>query len=1319
MKKFLSFLLAFVMMATTFVGVIPPLEVSAAAPDCDFDSVTKAYYGDEFEFEGEAQYDGSRIDIVHVDIHDANDGSQGVSYYRETGLRAKSFDYSDIDSFTVGDVIKRYDGTKRYDTSDASKLLITIYTKAEDGQTNTINHYVTLLELGSPEITSHDDGDEVELKDIKFQWSSVSGADDYEYELYDLTDDEYVDDDVLSQRYVTIDSSDLVAGHEYEFSVRAIRDAGAESDWESIEFSIKEQTIYPSISGFDISTDELTESGKITVSGTINGNGETIKTVQVNLFNEDGSKGGSIYRKDNVNAKTFNLSAVPAITMSTTAGSNNMKLEPGKTYKVVVFVTLANGKGFTSDPTEYFDVKVPEDKSAPLINPIKLSASKIPENSTLEISTAASDNVGLKSIQLFINNEKVKEWSAKGTYATISHAISGYSEGTYTVKVIAIDQNGNQNTVENTFTVEKKQGGEIYSVEMSTYEFTAGTTVTFTVTTSVDTEKIRLRNGLWAFPNAITNGTVKDGKKIWVFDQYVDTPGVNRVLSVETYSGGWTGNTKDVTFTVNPAEKLIPAFEITGFADNKLTWTTPNGVSPDKYVVNVGGPSTYSVEVTSNNVILDASVFALPGSYSITVTAQKAGYTSYTASTTVTFNCEHKNLKEVSSKITNKILFDDTYHTVTLQTTCECQDCGAQIVKIDPSLKVEHTHDTRLDESGWVCSCGYVNTGSYKSWTGYLQSDTNQPVYSNPKSFINANVIGTIFTDDVITVLGECGDAYYVRYNVTVGTNAQRAYTNGNTKSGYIPKEKVDSVKYDKGSVYDIYVDGKPVLSNFHNNNTLYSDLNALLSAIKGVNSVKQNGKYELSVSIAHPAHTDKTVSFFVSFDDSAATHSWSNITVQLEHNNNVEKELLIGSYIYLDRIFIETDKFMEYLDYSKKGKDYHSPANRINDALYENANDILELGNSFDVQFSQKGPEWFAALESGLHHIVTFDIGDICSDTDYANRATDEIVSSIEEMLMKGAFSPDQESPDKILFDSARLALSFNVVQDGMTYQAMQVALATHPMTNEQIKQCSATLSEVCAMAGWGISSLLDGYELYQMTQAEGIILDTMLTNLKDNLLVLQKLKKETLNNNPKMYTIYSLVEEKLLATNSAGIKRMISEFRYDSEIRNESVEVLIDVFVDLGVTIVGIASAPVGAAIGGIKIIDMFLQGEDFYQAQDGIYAISYSIGTVTDELNSALTKYYNDPTDSNATYLIQTSLILGDLKIKGLDYYIQYIDGDFRENLVFVYTGGPTVLSLLYYLTWYDDHLEQDEQIIQELNDDKTEISKRIETIRGYQN
>ena len=116
------------------------------------------------------------------------------------------------------------------------------------------------------------------------------------------------------------------------------------------------ETIYPSISGFGISTNELTENGKITVSGTISGNGENIKTVQVSIFNEDGSKGGSIYRKDNVNAKTFSLSNVPAITMSTTAGSTNMKLEAGKTYKVVVFVTLANGKGFTNNPTESFDV---------------------------------------------------------------------------------------------------------------------------------------------------------------------------------------------------------------------------------------------------------------------------------------------------------------------------------------------------------------------------------------------------------------------------------------------------------------------------------------------------------------------------------------------------------------------------------------------------------------------------------------------------------------------------------------------------------------------------------------------------------------------------------------------------------------------------------------------------------------------------------------------------------------------------------------------------------------------------------------------------
>ena len=87
-------------------------------------------------------------------------------------------------------------------------------------------------------------------------------------------------------------------------------------------------------------------------------------------------------------------------------------------------------------------------------------------------------------------------------------------------------------------------------MEMSSYNFKAGTTITFTVITSEDTEKIRLRSGNWIFPYEVTDSTSKDGKKIWVFDQYVETVGANRVLTVETYSNGWTGNLKDVTFTV-------------------------------------------------------------------------------------------------------------------------------------------------------------------------------------------------------------------------------------------------------------------------------------------------------------------------------------------------------------------------------------------------------------------------------------------------------------------------------------------------------------------------------------------------------------------------------------------------------------------------------------------------------------------------------------------------------------------------------------------------------------------------------------------------
>ena len=785
------------------------------------------------------------------------------------------------------------------------------------------------------------------------------------------------------------------------------------------------EAVYPSISGFGISSDELTENGSITLSGMINGNEENIKTVQVSVFNPDGSKGGSIYRIENVNSKTFDLSVVSPITMDTTAGSENMKLEPGNTYKVMVYVTLENGNGFVSVPSANFDVSgdttrdialvwpcesayiitclyyyktgekhstsygyqnaidiagggnvlaagsgkvitvkdlgdtsfgkyvviehsdgsktlyahlnsysVKEgdsvsqgqiigvmgssgnasgvhlhfeysagdpwkdfynaeyaknivfeqnvrsnndsyngdktvvevidknykkvgnyyyysglvDLAVPLIDKIKLSSSKITESSELVISTAASDDVSLKLVQLFIDGAKVKEWSVKGSYTTISHTVSGYSVGSHTVKVIAIDQSGKQNFVETEFTVEKIQGGEIYNVEMSLYNFTAGTTITFTVTTSMDTEKIRLRNGNWIFPNEITDCAIVNDRKVWVFEQYVETVGTNRVLTVETYSSGWTGNKKDVTFTVLPATNNLPSFEIIslmpgyrvdGNEDVVIQWSTPE-VSPDHYVVNVSGRFTYSVEINANKISIPANVFSLGGTYIISITAQKTGYNPFSVSVTINTNCNHKGTvcKEKTyqySPLKQGENFEDimssAQHNVICVQEFQCDFCGASYSEVTSYTEEHQKHLLFDDGTGYWCYCGYVQSDG-NSQIAYLRDNQPQNIYSRTDdsgNVIESSKNGTVYPNTPIIVYGSIGDYYLVGYssnsNNMVTSRSYATRSNNHQKVGLIEKIKfrigMESKDYYAVVLSDRYVEDYDSLKSFRKNGNI------------------------------------------------------------------------------------------------------------------------------------------------------------------------------------------------------------------------------------------------------------------------------------------------------------------------------------------------------------------------------------------------------------------------------------------------------------------------------------------------------------------
>ena len=408
MKRFLSFVLAFVMVFTTVIQALPPLEVKAAKPTGGAILPTEIYDGDEFIFSGVTNANGSKIDIVNIGMYKDSTMAEGITYFRQEDINQNQYDFEDeVPSFTWGDTLETVNENSTNPPLKTNKLdscYFVIITKAKDG-TYLEQKFTAYYqgELQEPEINSHEDGAVIACnQDVRFSWSSVHGADEYEYELYDVTSNNDIISDYTTKRYITIDSNEFESGHEYQFYVRALRDAGAESDWGSVKILIEKSNIHPIVNDFEISNDELAKNGSIGLNGTISGNGETIQVVQVSIFNEDGSLGGKYYRVEDVNSETFDLSTVPAITMSATAGSNNMKLEVGKSYKIVVFATLENANGFSSNPTASFDVL----ETYASVDGFAISNNSLTEDGSISLSGTINGNgETIKTVQVNIFNE--------------------------------------------------------------------------------------------------------------------------------------------------------------------------------------------------------------------------------------------------------------------------------------------------------------------------------------------------------------------------------------------------------------------------------------------------------------------------------------------------------------------------------------------------------------------------------------------------------------------------------------------------------------------------------------------------------------------------------------------------------------------------------------------------------------------------------------------------------------------------------------------------------------------------------------------------
>lgn len=120
-------------------------------------------------------------------------------------------------------------------------------------------------------------------------------------------------------------------------------------------------TYTPTISDFALSDTEVPLEQSFTLSGVVNGNGDTIKALQVAVFKKDDHSQGGVHQRVEPNSATFDLSSISPIITGQTYGS--MLMNEGQ-YDIVLYVTLTNGGSFGDNPPTQTVTVVPKSECA-------------------------------------------------------------------------------------------------------------------------------------------------------------------------------------------------------------------------------------------------------------------------------------------------------------------------------------------------------------------------------------------------------------------------------------------------------------------------------------------------------------------------------------------------------------------------------------------------------------------------------------------------------------------------------------------------------------------------------------------------------------------------------------------------------------------------------------------------------------------------------------------------------------------------------------------------------------------------------------------
>jgi hypothetical protein len=299
----------------------------------------------------------------------------------------------------------------------------------------------------------------------------------------------------------------------------------------------------PTISNFKLSASTFSVGEQLSFSGIISGNGDTIKAIQLSIFDaDDHSVGVQLYRSEPGTA-TFDLSRVPSYTIGSNVGSTSYKTEAGNDYDVFLYVTLTGGGSFGSTPpSRSFTVSVAEVPELIISNvqPNKTSANV---GDTLTWTATATGGSGaLKYCFYVFKNGTVVERGSYGTAKT--YAYTPTAAGAYTVRVYVKDGAGTVATQDNAAKVNVTASATpltISSVKANKTSANTGESITWTATATGGSGTLK-----YCF-YVFRNDTVVERGSYGTARTYTYTPQILGIYTVRVYVKDGTGTSINKT----------------------------------------------------------------------------------------------------------------------------------------------------------------------------------------------------------------------------------------------------------------------------------------------------------------------------------------------------------------------------------------------------------------------------------------------------------------------------------------------------------------------------------------------------------------------------------------------------------------------------------------------------------------------------------------------------------------------------------------------------------------------------------------------------